>query len=407
MSDIGEEIGAGDWINVYIGYSCLSDQFDQIIGERILMIDDPYVQVRLTHGAQMIKQCRQMYNRDDSIALMNQCGSRREAFFFMISYDGDKNIVVPLASNQGREIAGIEGIAFSLPLLQHKFNARQEPAPDLPSNPYFNPIPIARERYEESFAVVQRHLLRGDTYLLNLCFPTSVETNLELEHFFDRSHAPYKVMLKGKEFHLNGEDDEYAMVCFSPEAFVRIREGIIATFPMKGTADADQPGAKETLLADEKESREHATIVDLMRNDLSMVSTNVRVERYRYVERLETATGGILQCSSEIAGDLPEGWRDSLGDLLMRLLPAGSVTGAPKLSTCRAIHEAEIAPRGYYTGIFGYFDGVNLDSAVAIRYLERTHKGLVYKSGGGITVMSQSKDEYDELVRKVYVPFSL
>ena len=91
--------------------------------------------------------------------------------------------------------------------------------------------------------------------------------------------------------------------------------------------------------------------------------------------------------------------------ILLKLLPAGSVTGAPKEATCRAIAEAEDMERGFYTGIFGFFNGRDLDSAVAIRFMEEDEKGMVYKSGGGITVMSRMEDEYREAIAKVYVPF--
>ena len=188
---------------------------------------------------------------------------------------------------------------------------------------------------------------------------------------------------------------------------VRVRGREIATFPMKGTADAATPEARRWLEEDEKENRESATIVDLMRNDLSMVASRVRVKRYRYISPVETRGGTILQCSSEICGALPENWPSRLGEIMMALLPAGSVTGAPKEATCRAIAEAEDMERGFYTGIFGFFNGRGLDSAVAIRFMEEDGANLVYKSGGGITVMSRMEEEYREAIAKVYVPFDL
>jgi len=88
----------------------------------------------------------------------------------------------------------------------------------------------------------------------------------------------------------------------------------------------------------------------------------------------------------------------------MRLLPAGSVSGAPKKKTVEIIRNAEGQDRGYYTGIFGFFDGNNLDSGVMIRYIEKIGDQLVYRSGGGITTHSNWKSEYQELIDKVYVP---
>lgn len=176
---------------------------------------------------------------------------------------------------------------------------------------------------------------------------------------------------------------------------------------MKGTADAAAPEARRRLETDEKENRESATIADLMRNDLSMVATGVQVKRYRYISPVETRQGIILQCSSEISGLLPENWRSRLGEILLKLLPAGSVTGVPKEAICRAIAEAEDMERGFYTGVFGFFNGRDLDSTVAIRFMEKDEQGMTYKSGGGITVMSRMEDEYREAVAKVYVPFDI
>ncbi len=164
-------------------------------------------------------------------------------------------------------------------------------------------------------------------------------------------------------------------------------------------------GAAERLMADAKEAAEHATVVDLLRNDLSRVAEHVRVERYRYVERVITHRGPLLQTSSEIAGRLPADYSAHLGEILFRLLPAGSVTGAPKSATCRLIAEAEGYDRGWYTGIAGWSDGRTLDSAVLIRFVEQTPEGLVFKAGGGVTAHSREEHEYAEIRDKIYIPF--
>ena len=93
-----------------------------------------------------------------------------------------------------------------------------------------------------------------------------------------------------------------------------------------------------------------------------------------------------------------------IGAILASLLPAGSISGAPKEKTVQIIQQAENQPRGYYTGVFGIFDGESLQSAVAIRFIEQTDNGLVFRSGGGITVQSDVQEEYRELIQKVYVP---
>ena len=193
-------------------------------------------------------------------------------------------------------------------------------------------------------------------------------------------------------------------VVFSPEIFVRLENGFIYSYPMKGTIDASLPNAREQILADKKEEAEHATIVDLIRNDLSQVASEVTVSRYRYVDELQTNKGRLLQVSSEIRGKLPDNWKGTLGDILFCLLPAGSITGAPKKKTMEIIEEAETYERGFYTGIMGYFDGNRLDSAVMIRFLEQEGNRLLFKSGGGITSQSDLQSEYNEMKQKVYVP---
>jgi para-aminobenzoate synthetase component 1 len=175
---------------------------------------------------------------------------------------------------------------------------------------------------------------------------------------------------------------------------------------MKGTIDASFPNAEHVILSDPKEAAEHATIVDLIRNDISMVADKVWVERYRYIEPIETNQKKLLQVSSEIAGILPDEFDCEFGDLLLKLLPAGSISGAPKPSTLKIIKDAEGYERGYYTGIMGYFDGENFESAVMIRYIENQNGKLVFKSGGGITAQSDAHSEYQELIDKVYLPFA-
>jgi para-aminobenzoate synthetase component 1 len=157
-------------------------------------------------------------------------------------------------------------------------------------------------------------------------------------------------------------------------------------------------------MADRKEEAEHYTIVDLIRNDLNSVAKQVKVERFRYIERVETNYGALLQASSKITGKLPKDYEKRIGNILFSLLPAGSVSGAPKEKTVQIILETEGYDRGFYTGVFGYFDGVTLDSGVMIRFIESAPDGLIFKSGGGITHLSTPKEEYNEMIDKVYIP---
>lgn len=252
--------------------------------------------------------------------------------------------------------------------------------------------PVTFDSYLKGFRQVQKHIHNGDTYLLNFTKPTKIKTDLSLSDIFERSSAPYKILFRNE------------FVCFSPETFVQINNGKIASFPMKGTMDAGIPNSKELIMNDSKELAEHNTIVDLIRNDLSLVAENVTVEKFRYLDRIKTNRRDLWQVSSKITGDLPKDYAEKIGDIILTMLPAGSISGAPKKKTVEIIKAAENYERGFYTGIFGHFDGQNLDSCVLIRYIENQNGQLVYKSGGGITFMSEAEKEYEELLKKVYVP---
>lgn len=173
---------------------------------------------------------------------------------------------------------------------------------------------------------------------------------------------------------------------------------------MKGTLDAKYPNAAQTLLENPKELWEHSTIVDLIRNDLSQYARGVKVNKFRYLDTIHHQEKELLQVSSEIEGELAANWQSCLGEIIWNLLPAGSISGAPKTKTIEIIQSVEQRKRGYYTGVYGYFDGENLDSAVAIRYIEQNKDDFYYWSGGGITAYSTLEEEYQELKDKIYVP---
>jgi para-aminobenzoate synthetase component I len=255
--------------------------------------------------------------------------------------------------------------------------------------------PIAYTDYKHIFAQVIAEMQAGNTYLLNLTFATAIELNISLLELFYAVQAKFKLYFQNQ------------FVCFSPERFILIENAQIKTFPMKGTIRANLPNAAQLLLNNPKELAEHVMVVDLLRNDLSQVATQVRVQRFRYLEKIPTMRGELLQASSEIVGNLAEDWPQYLGDILYNLLPAGSISGTPKHNTIKLIQQFEPQTRGFFTGIWGYFDGHKLDSAVLIRFIERLPNGkLIYRSGGGITVDSNPQAEYQELLDKIYLPLA-
>lgn len=319
-------------------------------------------------------------NRADIIRIMNEMGDLSKPFFFIVNYHAQWGYVIDEKELDESHIRYVFHDNSIRKIYQKITDWKTEP--------------VKYSEYARRFEYVKQQIQAGNSFLTNLTQPTKVTTNLTLEEIYESSYAPYKLWLKDK------------FLVLSPETFVRIENGIIKTFPMKGTIDASIPDAETIILNDVKEMAEHATIVDLLRNDLSMVAEDVQVTRYRYIEKIKTLQKDLLQVSSEISGVLPDNYQSHLGDILFKLLPAGSICGAPKPKTLEIIEKAEGYERGFYTGVCGYFDGERLDSAVMIRFLEQTKDGLIYKSGGGITFQSEIEKEYEELIQKVYVPVS-
>ncbi len=252
--------------------------------------------------------------------------------------------------------------------------------------------PISFDEYKSKFDYVVEEIKKGDTYLLNLTQPTKISLSLSLRQIYKMANAHYKLRYKDK------------FVCFSPEKFISIKDNKIHTYPMKGTIDASIPHAKDKILSNEKEMAEHVMVVDLLRNDLSIVAKNVRVEEFRYVTQIEAGDKKLLQVSSHISGELDRSWHVGFGSILKSLLPAGSISGTPKKSTLKIIKNIEGYDRGCFSGVFGVFDGSSFDSGVMIRFIEKTEGGYIYKSGGGITLDSDAKLEYNELLDKIYLP---
>lgn len=317
---------------------------------------------------------------DDFALTLNAFGTRREPFFFAVNYAKDAFILQPLDKVEPTILYALEGVT----------NA---PSKKLTCKPfYFHKEPIDYPKYNRAFELVIEQIKSGNTYLLNLTFPTKVQTNLDFCEAFYRSNAPFKLCIQD------------TFVCFSPERFVKIENNAISTYPMKGTIDASIPHAKEMILEDIKEKAEHVMVVDLLRNDLSMVASKVRVEKFRYIEKIKAGDKELLQVSSKITGQVDEDWHENIGTILSTMLPAGSITGTPKRKSVEIIAEVEGYDRGFFSGVFGIYDGKSLDSAVMIRFLEKHNDGYLFKSGGGITLLSEAQKEYDELCDKVYVP---
>jgi para-aminobenzoate synthetase component 1 len=247
--------------------------------------------------------------------------------------------------------------------------------------------------YHYKFGIFMDALMKGNSFFENLTMATPVATDLTLEELYHRGNAPTKLLIPGE------------FVCFTPNKFVTITaDNHITATVMNGSIRANAEDAEATLLNSYKELCEHNSVVDLLRNDLSMVARRVRVESFRDIIRIDTPAGGLMHTFSTVGGALPAAWRKSLGDILFTLLPAGALSGAPKPSSLRIIADAEGEPRGWYCGMMGYFDGASFTSALMIRGIQRVGDRLFFHSGSGISINSNVDDEYAEAMEKIYIP---
>lgn len=318
-------------------------------------------------------------NKESGFEQINKLSKTRTPFLFVISFDTEKIFAQPLNDLD-------DDIYYKLE------DWRNYPVEKCTKTFTFSKFPVDFNTYKKALDEVLEEIRSGNTYLLNLTFKTPIESNFTLQEIFTYARAKFKLYFK----------DEF--ICFSPERFVEIENNTIATYPMKGTINAHLPDAKESILADKKEMAEHVMIVDLMRNDLGIISSDIKVEKFRYVEKIKAGEKELLQVSSKITATLPSNWRENIGTLLQQILPAGSISGTPKKSTLNIINRVENFDRGFYTGVFGVFDGESLRSGVMIRFIEKENDTLFYKSGGGITIDSDAKSEYEELIDKIYLP---
>lgn len=318
-----------------------------------------------------------MLAKNEAISKLNSLGANGTPFSFYCDFLGEKWCIEEGESNTSKQSFQLEidGLNSELKI----------------ENLAFEKYPVSFRDFKLAFDQVVNQINIGNSFLTNLTFPTPIETNITIEEIFQISSAKYKLLVPNQ------------FVIFSPETFIKIKDSTIYSYPMKGTIDANIPNAEKIILEDVKEKAEHVTIVDLIRNDLSQVAKHVKVTKFRYIDELETNDKKLLQVSSEVKGTLELNWKEDLGLILSKLLPAGSISGAPKPETVKIIKRAESYDRGFYTGICGHFDGESLDTGVMIRFIKKENGKLFYCSGGGITSFSEAEKEYQEMMDKVYL----
>ena len=201
-------------------------------------------------------------------------------------------------------------------------------------------------------------------------------------------------------FYFSGTDVEVAGA--SPETLVKLENGILHTFPLAGTrpwgkTNEEDRALSQELLADEKELAEHTMLVDLGRNDLGKISRfgTVKVEKFHTIEYFSH----VMHIGSTVRGEICKG-KDAL-DAIEAVLPAGTLSGAPKIRACQLIGELENNKRGIYGGAIGYIDFTgNMDTCIAIRIAYKKNGKVFVRSGAGIVADSVPEKEYTECINK-------
>lgn len=256
---------------------------------------------------------------------------------------------------------------------------------------------FAKEQYCEMVEKAKYHIREGDIFQIVLSNRLSAPFEGSLFHTYRvlRTINPSPYM-----FYFSGTDVEVAGA--SPETLVKLENGVLHTFPLAGTrprgrTEAEDKELEAELLADKKELAEHNMLVDLGRNDLGKISKfgTVKVEKLHSIERYSH----VMHIGSTVRGEIREEY-DAL-DAIEAVLPAGTLSGAPKIRACQLIGELENNKRGIYGGAIGYIDFTgNMDTCIAIRIAYKKNGKVFVRSGAGIVADSVPEKEFEECLNK-------
>lgn len=256
---------------------------------------------------------------------------------------------------------------------------------------------FTKEEYCEMVGKAKHYIIEGDIFQIVLSNRLHAEYEGSLLNTYRilRTSNPSPYM-----FYFSGTDVEIAGA--SPETLVKLENGVLHTFPLAGTrprgkTDEEDQALETELLADEKELAEHNMLVDLGRNDLGRISRfgTVEVENYKQILRFSH----VMHIGSTVRGEIRDGC-DAL-DAVNAVLPAGTLSGAPKIRACQLIAELENNKRGLYGGAIGYIDFTgNLDTCIAIRSAFKKNGKVFIRSGAGIVADSVPENEYQESINK-------
>lgn len=256
---------------------------------------------------------------------------------------------------------------------------------------------FSREQFCDMVQRAKKSIYEGDIFQIVLSNRLSApfEGSLFNAYRMLRTINPSPYM-----FYFSGTDVEVAGA--SPETLVKLQDGVLHTFPLAGTrprgkTEEEDRALEQELLADEKEIAEHNMLVDLGRNDLGKISRfgSVSVEKFHSIERYSH----VMHIGSTVRGEIARD-RDAL-DAIESVLPAGTLSGAPKIRACQLIAELENNKRGIYGGAIGYIDFTgNMDTCIAIRIAYRKNGKVFVRSGAGIVADSVPEKEYEECLNK-------
>ena len=256
---------------------------------------------------------------------------------------------------------------------------------------------VTKEEYTEIVEKTREYIFDGDIFqaVLSRCFVSDYEGSLINPYRVLRTTNPSPYMV-----YMNLEDVE--IMSTSPETLVRLQDGRLVTFPVAGSRprgkdEAEDEALIEDLMADAKELSEHNMLVDLGRNDLGRISDfgSVEVTKYQMIHKYSK----IMHICSQVEGNIRKD-KDAL-DAIQSVLPAGTLSGAPKIRACEIIDELEPEPRGIYGGALGYIDfSGNLDTCIAIRMAVKKKNKVYVQAGGGIVADSKPDMEYEESANK-------
>jgi anthranilate synthase component I, non-proteobacterial lineages len=256
---------------------------------------------------------------------------------------------------------------------------------------------FSRDEFSDMIGKAKHHIKEGDIFQIVLS--NRLQANFE-GSLFDTYRVLRTVNPSPYMFYFSGTDVEVAGA--SPETLVKLEDGILHTFPLAGTrprgkSEKEDKELETELLADEKELAEHNMLVDLGRNDLGKISKfgSVVVEKFHSIERYSH----VMHIGSTVRGEIrPE--YDAL-NALEAVLPAGTLSGAPKIRACQLIEELESNKRGIYGGAIGYIDFTgNMDTCIAIRLAYKKNGKVFIRSGAGIVADSDPDKEYMESINK-------